>query len=115
VAEYHVENFGCRASRADGEHTTVDADNGRIEVRRHAVSHDIDWMLSDRRHPDEAPMPGLATLGMVESTVTRNGKTSTERRYYLSSASLDAIAFAAAVRAHWRIVFRLLGRRRMGR
>jgi len=60
-------------------------------------------MLSDRRHPDEAPMPGLATLGMVESTVTRDGKTSTERRFYLSSASLDTMAFAAAVRAHWRI------------
>src|SRR5262245_24559787 len=60
-------------------------------------------MLSDRRHPDEAPMPGLATLGMVESTVTRDGKTSTERRFYLCSASLDATAFAAAVRAHWRI------------
>jgi len=39
----------------------------------------------------------------VESTVTRDGKTSTERRFYLSSASLDAMAFAAAVRAHWRI------------
>jgi len=40
---------------------------------------------------------------MVEATVTRNDKTSTERRFYLSSASLDAMGFAAAVRAHWRI------------
>ena len=95
--------FADPANRPDGEHTTTDADNGRIEVRRHAVSHDVSWMLSDRRHPDEAPMPGLAMLGMVESTVTRDGKTSTERRFYLSSASLDAMAFAAAVRAHWRI------------
>ena len=46
---------------------------------------------------------GPATLGMVESTVTRDGKTSTERRFYLPSAALDAPAFAAAVRAHWRI------------
>ena len=95
--------FADPPDRADSEHTTVDADNGRIEVRRHLVSHDISWMLSDRRHPDEAPMPGLATLGMVESTVTRGGKTSTERRFYLSSASLDARWFAAAVRAHWHI------------
>jgi hypothetical protein len=35
--------------------------------------------------------------------VTRDGKTSTERRFYLSSAALDAVAFAAAVCAHWRI------------
>jgi predicted transposase YbfD/YdcC len=95
--------FADPANRADSEHTTVDADNGRIEVRRHLVSHDISWMLSDRRHPVEAPMPGLAMLGMVESTVTRDGKTSTERRVYLSSASLDAKGFAAAVRAHWHI------------
>jgi predicted transposase YbfD/YdcC len=82
--------FADPASKPDAEHTTVDADNGRIEARRHAVSHDVNWMLSDRRHPDEATMPGLATLGMVEPTVTRDGKTSTERRFYLSSASLDA-------------------------
>jgi predicted transposase YbfD/YdcC len=95
--------FADPASKPDGEHTTTDADNGRLEVRRHAVSQDGSWMLSDRRHPDEAPMPGLATLGLVESTVTRDGKTSTERRFYLSSAALDVVAFAAAVRAHWRI------------
>jgi predicted transposase YbfD/YdcC len=95
--------FADPASRADGEHTTVGADNGRIETRHHAVNQDVGWMLSDRCHPDEAPMPGLAMLGMVESTMTRDGETSTERRLYLSSASSDAMAFAAAVRAHWRI------------
>jgi predicted transposase YbfD/YdcC len=95
--------FADPASRPDGEHTTTDADNGRIEVRRHAVSHDVSWMLSDRRHPDEAPMPGLAMLGTVEATVTRDGKTATVRRHYLSSVAMDAARFAAAVRAHWRI------------
>ncbi len=78
--------FADPASRPDSEHTTTDADNGRVEVRRHAVSHAVGWMRLDRRHPDEAPMPGLATLGMVESTVPRDGKTTTIRRFYLSSA-----------------------------
>jgi predicted transposase YbfD/YdcC len=91
--------FADPVSRPDGQLTTTDAGNGRIEVRRHAISHDVSWMLSDRRHA-KAPMPGLATLGMVESTVTRDGKTSTERRFYLSSATLDAMAFAVAARAH---------------
>jgi predicted transposase YbfD/YdcC len=86
-----------------GEYTTTDADNGRIEVRRHVVTHDIDWMLSDRRHPDEAVMPGLAMIGMVEATVTRGGETTTIRRFYLSSTAMGAVTFAAAVRAHWRI------------
>src|SRR4051794_3483858 len=93
--------FADPDSKPHGEHTTTDADNGRVEVRRHAVSHDVSWMLSDRRHPDEAPMPGLATLGMVESTVTRNGKTSTERRVFLSSASPGAHALPAPGRGRW--------------
>jgi predicted transposase YbfD/YdcC len=43
--------FADPANRPDGEHTTTDADNGRIEVRRHAVSRNVNWMLSDRRIP----------------------------------------------------------------
>jgi predicted transposase YbfD/YdcC len=95
--------FADPNNKPDGEYTTTDADNGRIEVRRHVVSHDIDWMLSDRRHPDEAVMPGLAMIGMVEATVTRDDKTTTIRRLYLSSTAMGAVTFAAAVRAHWRI------------
>lgn len=95
--------FADPHARPEPEHTTTDADHGRIEVRRHVVSHDVGWMLSDRRHPDEAMLPGLGMIGMVEATVTRDGKTSTERRYYLSSARMPATRFAAAVRAHWRI------------
>ena len=37
---------------------------------------------------------------MVEAEVERGGKTTLSRRYYLSSARLDARAFARAVRAH---------------
>jgi predicted transposase YbfD/YdcC len=82
---------------------TTAADHGRIEVRRHAVSHDVAWLASDRRFPGEAAMPGLAALAMVEATVERDGRTTISRRYYLSSARLSAAAFAHAVRAHWRI------------
>jgi predicted transposase YbfD/YdcC len=80
--------FADPNNKPDGEYTTTDADNGRIAVRRHVVSHDIDWMLSDRRHPDEAVMPGLAMIGMVEATVTRDDKTTTIRRFYLSSTAM---------------------------
>ena len=95
--------FADPLNRPGSEHTTTDADHGRIEVRRHRLSHDIDWLLSDRRHPDEAIMPGLAMIGEVEATITRDGRTSTIRRFYLSSAKLDAVGFARAVRAHWAI------------
>jgi len=46
-------------------------------------------------------------IGLVESHTQRDGKSAHERRYYLASATLDAKAFAAAVRAHWGIENRL--------
>lgn len=76
---------------------------GRIEVRRHAVSHHVAWLFSDRRHPGEPALPGLATLAMVEAEVEQAGRTSLARRYYLASATLTAGQFAVAARAHWRI------------
>lgn len=88
-------------------HTTTDADHGRLEERRHSVCHDTQWLFSDRRYPDEPLFPHLAMIAMVENHVEREGRKSTERRYYLSSVQLDAQAFAAAVRAHWGIENRL--------
>lgn len=84
-------------------HTTADAEHGRIETRRHAVCHDVAWLFSTRRYPDEPTMPGLAAIAMVESEVEQNGRITHSRRYYLCSARLSAERFAAAVRAHWRI------------
>ena len=40
---------------------------------------------------------------MVEAHVERAGKTSLERRFYVSSRPLGALAFAEAVRSHWAI------------
>ncbi len=88
-------------------HETVDGEHGRIEIRRHAVCHDVAWLFSDRRYPDEPRFPGLAMIGMVESEVERAGKIERERCYYLCSARLDAETFARAVRAHWHIENRL--------
>ncbi|ASG22287.1 ISAs1 family transposase [Nitrospirillum viridazoti] len=86
---------------------TTDGEHGRIEVRRHIVSHEVDWLTTDRRFPGEPRFPGLKAIAMVEAEVERNGKTSLERRYYLSSQKLDTRLFAHAVRAHWHIENRL--------
>jgi len=88
-------------------HTTTDGDHGRIEERRYAVCHDVAWLFSDRRYTDEPRFPGLAMIGMVETRVERGGVLACERRYYISSAPLDAGTFARAVRAHWGIENRL--------
>jgi predicted transposase YbfD/YdcC len=86
---------------------TVDGDHGRIEVRRHAVCHDVAWLVSNHRGPDGPTFPDLAMIAMVESETERGGRVERERRYYLGSAGLDAATFARAVRAHWGIENRL--------
>ncbi len=91
------------ATSPDGVMITAASVERAAFDRRHRVSHDIDWLLSSRRFPGEAAMPGLATFAEVAATVTRSGRTTTTLRLYLSSACLDATALAAAVRAHWRI------------
>lgn len=81
-------------------YATTDADHGRIETRRHRVTHSVDWLFGDRAEPDAPRMPGLASLACV--TATRNGGPPATR-YYLASARLTPEAFARAVRAHWAI------------
>ena len=99
--------FDREPQAAFDTHETTDGDHGRIEIRRHRVTTDVAWLSTDRRFPGEPRFPGLAMIGMVESIVERDGRSSTARRYYLSSAALDAGTFARAVRAHWGIENRL--------
>ncbi len=84
-------------------HQTTDGDHGRIEVRRHFISHDVGWLSTDRRFPGEPRFPDLAMVAMVEAEVERDAKTTLARRYYICSAKLSAAQFARAVRAHWGI------------
>jgi predicted transposase YbfD/YdcC len=88
-------------------HVTTDGDHGRIEIRRHRVSREVGWLATNRRFPGEPRFPDLAAIATVEAEVERDGKITTARRFYLSSAPLDAKLFARAVRAHWGIENRL--------
>jgi predicted transposase YbfD/YdcC len=83
--------------------TDVDKDHGRIETRTVSVSHQVDWMASNRRHPGEWRFVGLAALIRVEATVEKSGKTTRETRFYIASAPLSAARAAEAIRGHWRI------------
>lgn len=83
---------------------TTDADHGRIERRRAYVSHDLAWLSGPKTACSEPVLlPGLACLGMIEATVTRNAKTTTTRHYHLSSRPLSPEAYLAAARSHWSI------------
>ena len=96
-----------RAALLHDRFETTDGDHGRVELRRHVVSHDVDWLTTARRFPGEPRFPGLRAIAMVEAEVERNGATSREQRYYLSSMPLDAKLFASAVRCHWYVENRL--------
>jgi predicted transposase YbfD/YdcC len=67
----------------------------RLEIRRYYQSAEISWFA------DLDQWEGLQSVGMVESLREINGKTSVERRYYLSSLPLGVATFARAVRSHW--------------
>jgi predicted transposase YbfD/YdcC len=99
--------FDTAPAVAFDSHDTVDGDHGRIETRRHRVTREVGWLATDRRFPGEPRFPDLAAIACVEAEVEREGKTTIARRFYLSSAPLDAKLFARAVRAHWGIENRL--------
>lgn len=75
---------------------TTDADHGRIEERVFHLFTNLHWL---EQVPD---WKGLIGIGVVESKIEKNGKTSFERRYYITS--LNCIEkFAKNVRGHWGI------------
>ena len=79
---------------------TVDGDHGRIETRRL-------WMTDQVQHLPESILNewcALSSIAVVESVREANGKTSRERRYFISSIStVDAKAMAGYVRGHWSV------------
>ncbi len=89
------------------EAVTAEVAHGRTERRRHVVCHDASWINPTHWESDSVRFPGVAMVGMVERTITRQGKTSCERHYYLCSTRLDPVTFGRAVRAHWGIENRL--------
>jgi predicted transposase YbfD/YdcC len=95
--------FADPPTDAQQQWRTTDADHGRIETRLTRVSHDTDWLYHDKNRSKERSLPGIATIGTIETAVERAGRTTRSVRFYVSSAKLSAKVFAAAVRAHWMI------------
>lgn len=89
--------------RPRGDHEATDGGHGRVEVRRawlHRAVADLGAGLA-------AQWPGLACVAMVEcrrEVVGSPDRTSTERRYFVSSlAAASAAEVAGHVRGHWRV------------
>ena len=80
---------------------TVEKDHGRIEVRRCWAFDQIDCLARPEQWDD------LQSFAVIESERCIQGKTSVERRFYLSSLPADAARLLTAIRAHWTIENRL--------
>ncbi len=65
--------------------------HGRIETRRAAVCHDVDWLKDHEQ-------PGLAAVGPVSSTREIKGKRSPGTRYFIMSGKPDPERFLKGVR-----------------
>jgi len=76
---------------------TRDHGHGRDEVRTTYTTDDLQALhMSDK-------WEGLCSIALVVAERTVNGKTSIERRYYISSLVGDPERIGAAARAHWSI------------
>lgn len=75
----------------------IDFGSGRVEKRNCYVEHHLELLddLSDWIH--------LKAIVMVEASREKNGKTTSEHRFYLSSLKASAKEFNQLVRNHWSI------------
>ncbi len=71
--------------------------HGRTEKRKCQIISDLNFF------PDVEDWKGIQSLICVESQRTLNGKTSIEKRYYVSSLKPNAKVLARAIRKHWTV------------
>ena len=71
--------------------------HGRIEKREYWHADDIAWLEEKKK------WPGLKSIATTKNTITKNGVTTTEVRYFISSLSRDVDEVARAIRGHWMV------------
>ncbi|WP_406696060.1 ISAs1 family transposase [Singulisphaera sp. Ch08] len=91
--EWENDFADVKASRLQTSETA----HGRAETRTYIQ------MAVPESLPGLKPWKGLKSIGVVVSDCVRNGKKTSEVRYYISSLNVDAKRFAHAVRSHWGI------------
>ena len=90
-----AEESGCSYAKS------IEKDHGRIEEREIWVKTGLEWL------DNAETWTGLKSLICVQSTRHLKGKTSTERRYYISSLSVEAERIGQIIRSHSAIEVKL--------
>jgi predicted transposase YbfD/YdcC len=96
------------------EHIDKESENdfADVKARRH-ITKEIGHGREEIRSYIQMPVPedlrglelwkGLKSIGVATLVCTRNGKTTVETRYYISSLEVSVKLFAHAIRSHWGI------------
>ena len=79
------------------QHVTTEKGHGREETRSYIQ------MPVPKDLPKLELWKGMKSIGLVLSECVRNGKTTVEIRYYISSLDVNVKRFAHAIRSHWGI------------
>lgn len=78
-------------------HKTVEKVRGGIEKREYWQTDDVGW-LSQKKE-----WMGLKSIAMTRNTIAKDGKETTETRYFISSLPVDAKEISRAIRGHWMV------------
>ncbi|GHT57419.1 hypothetical protein FACS18945_1660 [Bacteroidia bacterium] len=76
---------------------TTEKARSSVERREYWITSDIGW-LSQKNDWE-----GIRSIGMTRNTVTKGEKVTVEERFFITSLSGNATAFAQAVRGHWTV------------
>jgi predicted transposase YbfD/YdcC len=80
---------------------TVEKDHGRIETRRCYAFAQLKCLHNPQQWPE------LKSFVVIDSERLVKGKSTRERRFYISSLAPDAQRIGQAIRAHWSVENRL--------
>jgi len=76
---------------------TVEKARGGLEIREYWQTDDISWLHG------RSKWAGLKTVGVTRNTIKKDGVTTVETRYFISSLDNNVKEFARAVRGHWMV------------
>ena len=76
---------------------TVEKARCGIEKREYWQTDDIAWMTKKK------DWAGLKSIAMTRNTITKDGRETTETRYFISSLPLNVTEIARAIRGYWMV------------
>lgn len=89
------------------ENDFVDVKAGQLQTREKAHGREETRTYIQMAVPTDLPglalWKGMKSIGVVVLDCVRNGKTTNEVRYYISSLEVNLKLFSRAVRGHWGI------------